>query len=83
MSCGESTTPVNADFAPLTDVHLGSLAIILILTGKLNVLELVQHLRHTCGWLGQHRLHWHAHHKRHMLLQLLHSERALRIIERK
>lgn len=66
-----ATIPVNTDFATFTDVHLGSLAIVLVLTGELNVLELVQHFGYTCGWLGKHGLHWHAHHKCNMLLQLL------------
>ena len=65
--------PVDADFAAFTDVHLGALAIILVLTSELNVLELVQHFRDSIGWLGQHGLHRHAHHKCHMLLQLLQS----------
>ena len=76
-----ATTPVDADFATFSDVHLGSLAIVLVLTGELYVLELVKHFRYTCGGLGQHRLNWHAHHKRHMLLQLLQSERGLRGVE--
>ena len=71
-----AVTPVNADFATFSDVHLGSLPIVLVLTGKLNVLELVKHFRYTSGWLGQHRLDWHAHHKGHMLLQLLQSVRG-------
>ena len=66
-----AVTPVNADFATFSDVHLGSLPIVLVLTGKLNVLELVKHFGYTSGWLGQHRLDWYAHHKCHMLLQLL------------
>ena len=64
-------SPVYADFATVADVDLGSLPVVLVLTGELDVLELVQHFRHTCGGLGQHGLHRHPHHKCHMLLQLL------------
>ena len=72
MLCN-AAAPVDADFATFTDVYLCSLPIILVLTGELNVLELVQDFRHACGGFGQHGLHWDAHHKCYMLLELLHA----------
>ena len=60
-------SPIDADFATFRDVNLRSLAIILVLAGELDVLELVQHFRHSCGRLGKHRFHWYAHHKSYML----------------
>ncbi len=60
-------SPIDADFAAFRDVDLRSLAVILVLTGELDVLELVQHFRHPGCGLGKHRFHWHTHHKSHML----------------
>ena len=57
--------------ACLCDVDLGSFAVVLELARELGVLELVQHLRHARGRLGQHGLDGHARHEVHMLVDLL------------
>ncbi len=64
-------SPIDADFATFRDVNLRSLAIILVLTGELDVLELVQHFRHPGCGLGKHGFHWNTHHKSYMLFQFL------------
>ena len=71
MSVNNRYPPVDANFATFANVYLSPLAIILVLTSELDVLELIKHLRHSCGGFGQHGLHRHSHNEVHMLLDLL------------
>jgi len=71
QSAWSGLSPVDEDLAALQDVDLCAFSIILVLTGKLLICELIQDLADACGGFCQHGLYRDSWNELYMLRQIL------------